>query len=129
VPIDYILDLLSQMDLSQIIIKERFSNLPPGKLSISTKIVHSLSQFKFNGKGGMFLSRHINDFLVFCKYLEIDEKYGMCILFTPYHMLPFPLFVNLLRSFTKISIGMITEMFTTESINLEWSLMNQLRVF
>jgi len=129
------------MALSQIIIQFFFSNLPLGKLSISMELFHALSQFNFISKGGMLVSRHINDFPLFCKSIEIDDEDVMCILFTPtleghvdrcvipYHMIPFTLFINLLRIFTNILIGMIIEMFTKQSIKLEWSLTNQLRVF
>ena len=69
------------MDLSQIIVPGCFSNLPPGKIAILAKLVHALSQFKFNGEGGTFLSRHINYFLGFRKNLQIDDEYFMCLLF------------------------------------------------
>jgi len=75
-------NLLSLMDLPQIIIQEIFLNLPPGKLSISSKIVHVLSHFRFDSEGGTILSKNINDFLVFYKSLEVNNEYVMCILFT-----------------------------------------------
>ena len=70
------------MDLSQIIIPNIFSNLSPGKISISTKSFHVLSQFKFNGEGDTFLSKHTNDFLRFCKSHEINDEDNVFILFT-----------------------------------------------
>lgn len=59
-----------------------FSNLPPSKISIFVELVHSLSQLKFDGEGGTFLSKHINDFLGFYKYFEVNNEDVMFILFT-----------------------------------------------
>lgn len=52
------------------------------------------------------------------------SKVMLIISVIPYHLLPFILFTILLRSIIKLSIGMTTEMFTKESINSKWSLMN-----
>jgi len=70
------------MALSQIIILKCFSNLPFGKLSIFVEIVHFLSQLKFHGEGGTFLTKNINYFIGFYRSLEIDDEYVMSILFT-----------------------------------------------
>lgn len=68
--------------LSQITIPECFSNLSHGKISICMEIIHVLSQFMFDGEGGTNVSKHINDFIRFCKYHEIYDKDIACMLFT-----------------------------------------------
>lgn len=61
---------------------ECFSSISLHKRFICEESFYDFSQFRFDGKGGMFISKHKYDFLIFFKPHEIYDEEVVCIFFT-----------------------------------------------
>ena len=121
-PIDLVLNLLSLMDHSQIILPGCFSNLSICQFSIPDEPLYHLPQLKFDGEYGTSIIENISDFLKFFEPYEINDEYFACVLFSLtleahsnrwFHTLPSTSIIFIISSkiFFKPSIGMITGMF------------------
>lgn len=122
-PIESILDLLSQLAYPQILLPGCFSNLSICQLWIPDELLYHFPQLKFDDEDGTSITTRIYDFIKFCESYKINDEEFACVLFfltlkgrvnngsIPYHPPPSIISIIYSRSFIKPLICMITEMF------------------